>query len=109
MRGWSIIISQATPEERDSKLDMKHATLTTWDTGVGGVQWLERLSTTGKATQLRVGGYPTRFVARADVIFQVLENGALPEIWISQKIIYPERIAACPLDRVLTIDAWDLS
>jgi hypothetical protein len=109
MSGWSIIISQATPDERDSELRMKHATLATWDTGVGGLQWLETLAKIGKATQLRIGGYPTRFIARADDILQVLESGPPPGIWISQKMTYPERIATCPPDRVLTIDAWDLS
>lgn len=109
MSGWSIIISQATPEERDSDLNVKHATLATWDTGVGGLQWLETLAKTGKATQLRLGGYPTRFTALASEIFPILENGPPTTSWIGEKTIYPERIAACLPDQVLTIDAWDLS
>jgi hypothetical protein len=33
----------------------------------------------------------------------------LPGSWTGNVIIHPDRIAACPADKLLTIDVWDQS
>ena len=125
MLGWMIVVSTMTPEEMDqSSTDTKKATvLARWEVGPGGINWIEDLASAGKGTKLYGGGYPNRYTATARDVLPVLagepptESG--PTIigddyvkswdWSSKISLYPDRIAACPVDHVLTIDAWDLS
>ncbi|PTT89090.1 hypothetical protein DBR42_08510 [Pelomonas sp. HMWF004] len=44
MIGWSIVISTQTPQERTRHADDCRASiLATWEVGLGGLDWLERL------------------------------------------------------------------
>lgn len=131
MLGYWISISTLKPEEWDaeSHIDRKKAVLADWETGVGGIDWLENLVKEGKATRLLSDGYPNRYTSTADIVLPLMmgdaikpvDNGiwifgndegeeyAQPPGWIGKVNLRPESIRACPSDAVLTIDAWDQS
>lgn len=124
MIGWWIVIAAQTPEERDrAGENSKLAVLANWEVGSGGIEWLSRLVKADRARQLSFNGYPNRFTALASEILPLLANGppahqslaiigddyVLPKSWTDQVIFHREKIAACPPDQLLTIDAWDLS
>ncbi|MGV9269048.1 hypothetical protein ACWDRR_30765 [Kitasatospora sp. NPDC003701] len=115
MLGWWIGISTQTPEQRDGAGDeaRKAALLGHWEIGLGGLDWLTGLVAEGRAAQLLHHGYPSRFTARAGDVLPLLAAagapGAGPTAGAFLLELHPDRIAACPADRVLTIDAWDLS
>ena len=125
MLGWWIVISMQTPEERDrADQDTRRAALlANWEASVNGSRWVHQLVEQGKATQLSSGGYPNRFTAKACDVLPLFANGlpkhdgptvigedyVLPGSWTGNVIIHPDRIAACPPDKLLTIDVWDQS
>jgi hypothetical protein len=127
MFGWWIVVSSQTPEECDrAETDARKAgTLAHWEVGLDGLAWLEQLVQAGKATQLFYSGYPNRYTARAGDVLPLLASGPpaptgpasiiigddymLPSNWRGKIELHADRIAACPADQVLTIDAWDLS
>lgn len=89
---------------------------------LGGLDWLDQLATRGKAVQLTTGGYPTRYAAFARDLLPLIVNGPpehddiaiigdeymMPNGWSGNIKICQEKIAACPREQLLTIDAWDL-
>jgi hypothetical protein len=125
MLGWQITVTALAPEEDDrgSPEAWRAATLASWSAGLGGLDWIEALVAQGKAAELSGNGYPSRYVARASDVLAILRQGlpagrgpmvigddyAIPEGWTGRIAIHPDRIAACPGDRMLTIDAWDES
>jgi len=124
MIGWWIVISTQTPEERSRHADdRKEFILATWEVGLGGLAWLERLVEKGIVQKVRADGYPNMYIAPANAVIPLLadgppaQNGAaiigddyvMPARWVSQVEIYPDRMAACPSAHHLTIEAWDLS
>ena len=123
MIGWLIIVAQQTPEERDSSVGGNASNLANWETSVGGVNWLEKLTKEGKATKLSSGGYPNRYVAIARDVLPLITDMPPPHTgptiigddyvmhgdWIGNVVIDYNKIAACPSDQILTIDAWDQS
>lgn len=129
MLGYWIVISTQTPEERDAFVDRKKSVLAEWETGVGGIRWLEKLVEEGKATKLRGDGYPNRYVSTARDVLPLItgdrikpaddgiwvfgmdegEEYAQPPGWMGKINLRPENISTCPLDAALTIDAWDQS
>lgn len=121
MVGWWITVFQLTPEEIDAATapgSRRPFILATWESGLGGIEWLEQLVRAGQARQLLDEGYPCRFVAAARDVLPLLASGAPPfhggaqrmsGDWLRDVELHSERIAACPPDQVLTIDAWDRS
>lgn len=123
MSGWRILVAQQTPEERDAAADPKKDILARWEVGVGGLAWLDALVEAGKASQISFAGYPNRYVAIANVILPILKSGSPPycelpaddvkrstdKIWVDETIIHQDKIAKCPENQILTIDAWDIS
>lgn len=124
MIGWWIVIAAQTPEEYDRVTNDPAATvLATWETGLGGIAWLRNLTEEGKAAQLSTGGYPNRYTAKAGDVLPLLADGppahagptvigedyVMPSHWIGNVIMHPGKIAACPPDQLLTIEAWDQS
>lgn len=123
MLGWLIVIAAQTPEERDAATDRKAAVLANWEASINGCRWVHRLVEDGKATQLSAGGYPNRFTAKACDVLPLIANGVpehgghtvigddyvLSGRWAGNVTIHPDRIAACPPDKLLTIDVWDQS
>ena len=129
MLGYWIVVSTQTPEERDAIIDRKKSVLAEWETGVGGIRWLEKLVEEGKATKWRGDGYPNRYTSTADIVLPLITGDAIkpaddgiwvfgmdegeeyaqPPGWMGKVNLRPERIRTCPTDAALTIDAWDQS
>lgn len=129
MLGYWIVVSTQTPEERDAIIDRKKSVLAEWETGVGGIRWLEKLVEEGKATKLRGDGYPNRYTSTANIVLPLITGDAIkpaddgiwvfgmdegeeyaqPPGWMGKVNLRPESIRTCPTDASLTIDAWDQS
>lgn len=131
MIGWWIVVSTHGPEERD-KTDQESrraAILAQWEAGAEGIRWIEHLSIEGKATKLSGSGYPNRYTAKAADVLPLIEGGGIqppkdgmwvfgideseeyaqPPGWMSKLEVHADRVAACPVGHVLTIDAWNQS
>ena len=108
MLGYWVVISTQRPEERDAIVDRKESVLANWETGTGGIRWLEKLVEEGKATKLRGDGYPNRYVSTAQDVLPLIV--VVPPGGRSSNAIFKhDKITACPADQTLTIDAWDQS
>lgn len=126
MVGWWIVVYQLTPEELDAAKDResrKPFVLATWEASIAGTEWLDQLADEGRAVQLLADGYPCRYAATARDVLPLIASGppahasppvigddyVLPANWTGNVTFHADRIAACPADQVLTIDAWDQS
>jgi hypothetical protein len=91
--------------------------------GLGGLDWLDSLVKDGKAVDLGGNGYPVRYTAAAADILPLIASGPpkhsgppvfssdyiLPAGWIGEVRIDHAKIAQCPRDAQLSIEAWDQS
>jgi hypothetical protein len=60
--------------------------------------------------RLDVLRYPNRYTVRAGDVLPLLENGGIQSPgWMGEIKVHAERVAACPADLILSIDAWDQS
>ncbi len=122
MIGWWIVIAQETPEDRDANPDKKIGVIASWESSLSGLDWLDQMTKLGKATQLTKGGYPTRYIAFAKDVLPLIKDGppkhddmeiigddyVMPNGWSGNITMHLAKIATCPPDQILTIDAWDL-
>lgn len=105
MLGWSITVYRHPT----------NSVLATWRSGLGGLDWLDKLIQRGDATQLTFDGYPSRFAVAADVVLPLLAGAPLPEesplaqggVW--DCTLDEEAIARCPAQEGLRVEAWDQS
>jgi hypothetical protein len=123
MIGWWIVIDPRTPGERDAADDKMSPLLASWEASAGGIRWLEQLVREGKAQRLKSNGYPTRYTAKAGDVLPLIAGGppkppgplivgddyVMPGDYIGKLTLHQDRIATCPPDQVLTVDAWDQS
>ena len=97
--------------------------LAVWQTGLGGLDWIDDLVKQQKAILLGQNGYPTEYTATAAHVVAQLRDGP-PEAkaawtfdagdiilpgWLGKTTRDPEAIDACRLDEWLIIRAWDES
>lgn len=122
MSGFLVIISTQTPEQRDAGPDVQ-SELARWETDVGGLRWIDQLVPQGKAKQLLFAGYPLRFTAAARDVLPLIASGPpvyegllrqrgnvmTKEGWNGPATMDQAKIADCPPEQILTIDAWDQS
>lgn len=100
MLGWWIVIYPETgtiPEH----------TLASWESGLGGLDWLRPLLDSGHASQLQGNGYPNRYRLAAHAVLPLLQAGASGKGPLSS--YHPERVAACQPEQWLIVEAWDQS
>lgn len=122
MLGWLVILKSPPRVDGGEQSDAEPV-LATWEVGLGGIEWLNRLVTQGKAQQVTFGGYPNRYTAAAKDVLPLLADGppaydrlpagahgsaALPG-WVGKIQFFAERLAACDPAQALVIEAWDQS
>ena len=127
MLGWQIYINRSPNRplgsaSEDSLLD--ESLLASWLTGINGCKWIETLVEEGKANFLgSYGGYPRSYSAKAEYVIPLAlslkakTDGAtvIGEDYVyiggfnSDVELFLDRIKACPMNEVLSIEAWDQS
>ena len=130
MPSWWITVMNLPPgvamtssiEELDKYL------LATWETSLGGINWLTTLVEENKATwDKSVGNHSWRFKTKASNVLPVIAAGHLTHeggwvfkndltqeqstrlTWSEEARVWPKNIAKCSPHDVLTIDAWGQS
>ena len=119
MLGWMVLVWRAS----DDAARNRAPTLARWETGAGGLRWLDALAGAGLAKALGGNGYPLHFRVRADAFSRTISGGLptndSPEV-IGDDYVLPagyngalhldaERLGRCPVDEWLAVEAWDLS
>lgn len=122
MLGWFITIARQDANATAGSKDVQ--TLATWETSLGGLDWIDALVAQGKATRESAGGYPTRYVADAAAVLPILlaqqvpvhrdfgsvaDDDVSPAGWTGRIHFHADRIALCSHDEPLIIEAWDQS
>lgn len=133
MLGWSITVRMA-PFETDMPKDgpaEPESLLARWRCDASGLDWLRPLIEQGKVRQTKHHGYPNQYVGRAADLLPLIQQGEAMRprglgVWVigldegdeyaippggmrGEVIRHDDRIAGCPGDRWLTIEAWDQS
>jgi hypothetical protein len=123
--GWHIsVYRQQNDGTAPASFDTKDgARLAVWQTGLGGLDWIDQLVKEQKAIDLGGNGYPLRYTALASHLVSQLRDGPphakaywtydpgdiiLPG-WLGKTTKDPELIDACRPDEWLLIEAWDES
>lgn len=128
MLGWSITVRIAPPEPR---LATRESILASWVCDASGLVWLDPLIAQGKVHQTKRSGYPNEYSGLAQDLLPLIDTGKAmrrrglgawvigldegeeyvipPEGLVSDVVKYADRIAACPADQTLMIEAWDQS
>jgi hypothetical protein len=98
--------------------------LAVWQTGLGGLDWLDELVKAGKAINLGENcGYPCRYTAPAECLIPhiigtppgararwALGSGDIVnEKWEGETVVDRNGLAACPPKEWLLVEAWDES
>lgn len=125
MLGWHVSIYRqtnngASPATADATEGTR---LAVWQTGLGGLDWIQGLVHTERAISLGGNGYPFRFTATAENLipefideppgarraWAVEETDILTEKWEGKTVIDHGAVAACRPDEWLLVVAWDES
>lgn len=129
MLGYRIRVLRVSCSEATADKTSPTALLATWETGLNGRDWIEKLVAEGKATKTHDGGYPCRYVSRlCDVLPLIYEGKIIPDKrapwvlggdegeeylqppgWMGKVNIFPEELEDCRPLETIVIDAWDQS
>ncbi len=124
MLGWHISVYRqadggAEPAAQESPVGDRIAV---WQTGIGGLDWLDSLVETGDVIQIQDPGYPGRYTAQAQHLLQRIKRppGAnkvwssgphdiLTDKWEGKTVCDKSVAEACSPDEWLIVEAWDES
>ena len=125
MLGWHIsIYRQLDDGTSPASLESPEGErLAVWQTGLGGLDWLEELVNAGLALVLGGNGYPCRYTATAQALLPRISGGPpraravwasgvndiLTEKWAGRTVIDDAAVAACRPEEWLIVEAWDES
>jgi hypothetical protein len=126
MLGWHIsVYRQKDGGLSPATAETPHGSrLAVWQTGVGGLGWLDELVKAGKAINLgENGGYPCRYTATAECLVPhiidtppgararwALGSGDIVnEKWEGKTVVDRDGLAACAPKEWLLVEAWDES
>jgi hypothetical protein len=124
MLGWHITIyRQAAGEETPAAFEAPTCNeLAVWQTGIGGLDWIDELVDKGLAICLASNGYPTEYTARLEHVRATILEGppcandiwrfgpsdVLTDKWLGKTTIY-DALSECSPDEWVVIQAWDES
>jgi hypothetical protein len=94
-----------------------------WQTGLGGLDWLDDLVKAGKAIDLGGNGYPNRYTAMVEYLVPMIVDGPprartpwvsgdsdiLTAKWEGKTVVDRAVAAQCRPDEWLLVVAWDES
>jgi hypothetical protein len=116
MLGWWFTVRLHTETEWSTLPDRDKYQLASWETGVSGIRWIEKLVTNGEAEKLSGNAYPNRHQLRAAHVLKTLQDhmqvattGNTPTAdWHNARFV-ADVINTCPPDAMLVVEAWDQS
>ena len=120
MLGWDVQVFRRHESRPDATGELP---LASWQTGVSGLRWLDDLVQRGQAVDLGGNGYPNRYSIAANVLIPIISAGLpandnpvvigddyfLPKGWSSKVKLNRQKIAECPAEAQLLVEAWDQS
>ena len=125
MLGWNIgVYRQGTEATEPATFESDSADrVAVWQTGLGGLRWIDDLVEQGRAVALGGNGYPLRYTARAADLVPVIEQGppnanthwiygvndTLGPAWDGKTVFHEDVARDCSPDEWLLIEAWDES
>ncbi|WP_217922145.1 hypothetical protein [Miltoncostaea oceani] len=125
MIGWHVSVSRQAADRRAPATGdtERGARIAVWQTGSGGLGWIDALVREGRALNLGGNGYPYRYTAPARHLLPAIEDGPpeardpwvhgsgdmLGEDWSGRTVIDRPAARDCPPDEWLVVEAWDES
>jgi hypothetical protein len=118
------ICRQAAGGETPASFETPRSTeLAAWQTGIGGLDWIDALVEKGLAICLGGNGYPTEYTAKlehlkatilegppyANEIWRFGPGDVLTDKWLGKTTIYHQAVADCDPEHWVLIQAWDES
>jgi len=89
MLGWHISVYHQADKGSSPATTMSPTgkRLAVWQTGLGGLNWINELVEKGKAVDLGGNGYPSRYTARAKHLIPYIKDGPplAKKIWSSDE------------------------
>jgi len=123
--GWHIsVYRQENDGSTPASFGAKHGTrLAVWQTGLGGLEWLDDLVKQQKAISLGGSGYPMEYTARAlhivphlrgeppeaKAVWSFDAGDIITEAWAGKTTKDSNAMESCRPDEWLLIQAWDES
>ncbi len=125
MLGWHTSVYRqkdggASPATFESAKGIR---LAVWQTGIGGLDWIDDLVKAGHANNLGGNGYPVRFTATAEYILPVIlgmkteteitwvlgAGDTVTDQWEGRTVIDRTMAEQCAPAEWLIVEAWDES
>ena len=125
MLGWHVSVFRQTNEGISPATfeAPEGIRLAVWQTGLDGLDWIQKLVQEDRAIDLGGDGYPLRFTAKAENLLPPIIDGPpdahsawivgvndiLTDKWEGKTVIDHAVIAECRQDEWLLVEAWDES